>query len=220
MLITLLEQHSVILRKSWLNWHKVVFNIKFNHLIFVLSQGSHFEASKTSENQKSELFKKLHTNDSSKEDVSVSKIIKILRQLLNTNTNLNWTEKPNLRELSMIVKFREFSIVMIRAAAFKTAAHQKKTQLFSITMSELDKQLTELRDIAHLSEISEMTEDKWKNLRIKISKKFHNFLNIFDRKATEVLLQTEPMITRSRLTQINSYHKADCTQYHSLSWRR
>ena len=32
-----------------------------------------------------------------------------------------------------------------------------------------------------------MTENEQKNLRIKVSKKFHDFLNVFDKKAAEVL---------------------------------
>ena len=49
---------------------------------------------------------------------------------------------------------------MVRVTAFQTAAHQKGTQLFSITLSELDKQLSELKDDIQLNEISRMTEDE------------------------------------------------------------
>ena len=85
------------------------------------------------------------------------------------------------------MKSRDFSIAMVRASAFQTAAHQKETQLFSITMSELDKQLSELKDGIQLNKISRMTENEQKNLRIKVPKKFYDFLNVFDRKAAEVL---------------------------------
>ena len=55
-------------------------------------------------------------------------------------------------------------------------------------MSELNKQSTRLKDNVYLSEVSEMTEDEQKNLRIKILKKFYDFLNVFNRKVTEMLL--------------------------------
>ena len=87
----------------------------------------------------------------------------------------------------MIVKFREFSIVIIEAAVFQTVTHQKKTQLFSITMSKLDKQLSEIKDSIQLNKISRITNDERRDLRIKMLKKFHNFLNVFDRKAAKVL---------------------------------
>ena len=87
----------------------------------------------------------------------------------------------------MVAKPREFSIAMIGAAAFQAAAHQKGTQLFSITMSELDKQLSRLKDGIQLNKISEMTEDERRDLRTKVLKEFHDFLNVFDRKAAEVL---------------------------------
>ena len=76
---------------------------------------------------------------------------------------------------------------MVRAAAFQTVTHQKGTQLFSITLSELDKQLSELKDDIQLNEISGMTENEQKNLRTKVRKEFHDFLDVFDRKAVEVL---------------------------------
>ena len=85
------------------------------------------------------------------------------------------------------MKSRDFGIAMVRVAAFQTAAHQKETQLFSITLSELDKQLSELKDSIQPNKISEMTEDEQKNLRTKVPKEFHDFLDVFDRKAAEVL---------------------------------
>ena len=85
------------------------------------------------------------------------------------------------------MKSRDFSIAMMRAPAFQTAAHLKETQLFSIIMSELDKQLGELKDNIQLNKISRMTEDEQKNLRTRVPKEFHDFLNVFDRKAAEVL---------------------------------
>ena len=76
---------------------------------------------------------------------------------------------------------------MVGAAAFQTVIHQKGTQPFSIMMSELDKQLSGLKDSIQLNEISEMTEDERRDLRIKVSKEFHDLLIVFDRKAAEVL---------------------------------
>ena len=85
------------------------------------------------------------------------------------------------------MKSRDFSIAIVRAAAFQTVAHQKGTQLFSVTLSELDKQLSELKDGIQLNKISRMTENEQKNLRTKVPKEFHDFLDVFDRKAAEVL---------------------------------
>ena len=96
-------------------------------------------------------------------------------------------EETRFERFTKIMKSRDFSIAMVGAPAFQTAAHQKGTQLFSITMSELDKQLSELKDDIQLNKISRMTENKQKNLRIKVPKEFHDFLDVFDRKAAEVL---------------------------------
>ena len=99
----------------------------------------------------------------------------------------NRIEETRFKEFTKIIKSKNFSKAMMRASAFQTAAHQKGTQLFSITMSELDKQLSELKDDIQLNKISRMTENEQKNLRIKVPKEFHDFLNVFDRKAAEVL---------------------------------
>ena len=76
---------------------------------------------------------------------------------------------------------------MVGATAFQTVIHQKGTQSFSITMLELDKQLSGLKDGIQLNKISEMTEDERRDLRTKVLKEFHDLLNVFDRKAAEVL---------------------------------
>ena len=77
--------------------------------------------------------------------------------------------------------------MMIGAAAFQTVICQKGTQPFSIMMLELDKQLSGLKDGIQLNKISEMTEDERRDLRTKVLKEFHDLLNVFDRKAAEVL---------------------------------
>ena len=172
--------------------------MKSDSLIFVPSWCSHFGAPKVPEPQKSELLKKLHVINSSIKTVPILKVTKILRRLLNSD-KLNWTEEMRPQEstnriketrfkgFTKIIKSRDFSIAMMRAPAFQTVTHQKETQLFSITMSELDKQLSELKDGIQLNKISRMTENEQKNLRTKVPKKFHDFLNVFDRKAAEVL---------------------------------
>ena len=172
--------------------------MKSDSLIFVPGRCSHFGAPKVPESQKPELLKKSHVINSSTETVPILKVTKILRRLPNSD-KLNRTEEMRPQEstnrieetrfegLTKIMKSRDFSIAMVRAAAFQTAAHQKGTQLFSITLSELDKQLSELKNGIQLNEISRMTEDEQKNLRTKVPKEFHDFLNVFDGKAAEVL---------------------------------
>ena len=171
MLITPLRQHLIILGKPWLNQHMVVLDMKSDSLIFVLSRCSHFGAPKVPEPQKPELLKKLHVINSSIETVPILKVTKILRRLSNSD-KLNWTEEMRPQESTnrieetrfkgfiKIMKSRDFSIAMMRAPAFQTVAHQKETQLFSITMSELDKQLSELKDGIQLNKISRMTENE------------------------------------------------------------
>ena len=83
MLITSLRQHLIILEKPWLNWHRVILDMKLNSLLFVLSWCSYFEALKVPESQKPELLKKLHVINSSIKTVPILKVTKILRRLSN-----------------------------------------------------------------------------------------------------------------------------------------
>ena len=172
--------------------------MKSDSLIFVPDQCSHFEAPKVPEPQKPELLEESHVINLSIETVPILKVTKILRRLPNSD-KLNWTEEmrpqestnrieeTRFKEFTKIMKSRDFSIAMMGAAAFQTAAHQKGTQLFLITLSELNKQLSELKNGIQLNKISRMTENEQKNLRTKVPKEFHDFLNVFDRKAAEVL---------------------------------
>ena len=199
--------------------------MKSDSLIFVPSQCSHFEAPKVPEPQKSELLEKLHVINPSIKTVPILKVTKILRRLLNLD-KLNWTEEMRPQEstnwiketrferFTKIMKSRDFSIAMMRAAAFQTAAHQKGTQLFSITLSELNKQLSELKNSIQLNEISRMTEDKQKNLRIKVPKEFHDFLNVFDRKAVKVL---PPNRTYDHKIEIDSDEPLSKSQLYPMS---
>ena len=145
--------------------------MKSDSLLFVFSRCSHFEVPKVPELQKPELLKKSHVINLSIKTVSILKVTKILRRLLNSD-KLNWTEEMRPQESTnwiketrfekfiKIMKFRDFSISMVRAAAFQTAAYQKETQLFSITLSKLNKQLSELKDSIQLNKISRMTENE------------------------------------------------------------
>ena len=171
MLITPLRQHLIILEKPWLNQHRVVLDMKSDSLIFVPDWCSYFEVPKVPELQKPELLEKSHVINSSIKTVPILKVIKILRRLLNSD-KLNWTEEMRPQEStnrieetrfkgsSKIMKSRDFSTAIMRAAAFQTVTHQKETQLFSITLSELDKQLSELKDGIQPNEISRMTENE------------------------------------------------------------
>ncbi|SLM36749.1 gag polymerase env [Lasallia pustulata] len=69
-------------------------------------------------------------------------------------------------------------------------------------MSELDKQLAGSKDDVHLNEISEMTEEEKKDLRTKVPREFHDFLDVFDKKAAESRLY--PM-SQFKLEKIKEY---------------
>ena len=161
MLITPLGQHPVILGKPWLNRHEVVLDMKFDRLIFVPGCCSHFGAPKATETREPGLkpLKEPPLNSSRKEDVTTPKVTEILKRSVNPAPS-NQTKKPSIREPPVETNSREFNIAMVGAAAFRTAARQKGTQLFSITMSELRKQTTGSEKNLHLSEISEMTEEE------------------------------------------------------------
>ena len=83
MLIIPLGQHLIILEKPWLNWHRVVLDMKSDSLLFVPGRCSHFGAPKVPEPQKPELLEELHVINSSIETVPILKVTKILRRLSN-----------------------------------------------------------------------------------------------------------------------------------------
>lgn len=229
MLITPLGQHAMVLGKPWLNRHEVILDMRHNSLIFEPGRCAHFGA--PPKNLAIPMFKEPSTCSVNSEptdklgglDCPVPpKQYKILQRL----------DAPVTKEVETITKPinstatakpKEFNIAMVGAAPFRTIAHQKGTELFSITMCELDTCLCNVQGQDSI-QISEMTPDEQKDMKTKVPIEFHDFLDVFDRKAAEILppnrtydhrieLESEGPLPKSRLYAMSQYKLEKTKEY-------
>jgi len=91
------------------------------------------------------------------------------------------------RSVSTTTKKESFSIQSIDAASFKTLLNQSKknqTEVFALFMTDIDREIAyntqcDLNAL-NVSSINE-TAQNLKDIKAKLSSKYHEFLNVFDR---------------------------------------
>jgi len=91
------------------------------------------------------------------------------------------------RSVSTTTKKESFSIRSIDAASFKTLLNQSKknqTEVFALFMTDIDREIAyntqcDLNAL-NVSSINE-TAQNLKDIKAKLSSKYHEFLNVFDR---------------------------------------
>ncbi len=96
--------------------------------------------------------------------------------------------------VSTTIKKESFSIWSINAALFKTLLnHSKKnqTEVFALFMTDIDREITYNTqcnlNVLNISSIDEMTQNL-KDIKAKLSSKYHEFLDVFDRAQLNKLL--------------------------------
>jgi len=98
------------------------------------------------------------------------------------------------RSVSTMTKKESFSIRSIDAASFKTLLNQSKknqTEVFTLFMTDIDKEIaynTQCNlNALNVSLINETTQNL-KDIKAKLSSKYHEFLDVFDQVQSNKLL--------------------------------
>jgi len=98
------------------------------------------------------------------------------------------------RSVSTTTKKESFSIRSIDAASFKTLLNQSKknqTEVFVLFMTDIDREITYNTqcnlNALNVSSINETTQNL-KDIKAKLSLKYHEFLDVFDRAQSNKLL--------------------------------
>jgi len=91
------------------------------------------------------------------------------------------------QSVSTMTKKESFSIQSINATSFKTLLNQSKknqTEVFALFMIDIDRKITYNTqynlNVLNIFSINEMTQNL-KDIKVKLSSKYHEFLNVFDR---------------------------------------
>ncbi len=166
MLIVDIDHHEVILSKFWMNKNEILLNMQNNVIVFLnqlntsISIFSILLNSKHSSWLQSTLFS----------SITQTKIFMMLKWLISITAQ---------KEL--------FSIQSINATSFKTLLnHSKKnqTEVFALFMTDINKEIaynTQCNlNALNVSSINEMTQNL-KDIKAKLSSKYHEFLDVFDR---------------------------------------
>ncbi len=165
MLIADINHHEVILSKLWMNKNEILLNMQNNVIVFSnqlntsISIFSIFLNSKHSSWSRSTSFS----------SIIQTKIFIMLKQFVSTT-----------------IKKESFSIRSINAASFKTLLNWSKknqTKVFALFMTDIDREIaynTQCNlNVLNVSSINETTQNL-KDIKVKLSSKYHEFLDVFD----------------------------------------
>ncbi len=169
MLIVDINHHEVILSKLWMNKNEILLNM-WNDVIVFSNQLNTF--------------------------------ISIFSILLNSKHS-SWSWSSSLfsiiqTKISMMLKWfireESFLIQSIDAASFKTllnCSKRNKIEIFALFMMNINRKIAyntqcDLNAL-NISSINEMTQNL-KDIKAKLSLKYHEFLNVFDRAQSNKLL--------------------------------
>ncbi len=98
------------------------------------------------------------------------------------------------QSVSTTIKKESFSIQNINAASFKTLLNWSKknqTEFFALFMTDIDREIaynTKCNlNVLNVSSINETTQNL-KDIKVKLSSEYHEFLNVFNRTQLNKLL--------------------------------
>jgi len=215
MLITRLDQHQMILEKTWMNKIEMTIDMKDDRLQFS-SFEAHIKASI-----------KAHSTVLSSKKIAIEQKSSISTQILKRSTSSVVTQlSEKSSSFSKIVKssnsvksssFNSMNIAMIEAVAYRSLVKRSNVTTFAIIITKIDRLLKTARNKLEDVNLQELShEEILKEVKAKLSSKYHDYLNVFDRAMTDQLfphrlydhkieLIDEKTSSRSRLYHMSDY---------------
>jgi len=162
MLIADIDHHEVILSKFWMNKNEILLNMWNDIIVFSNQLNTSISIFSISLNSKHSSW----SRSTSSSSITQTKIFMMLKRL---------------------VQKESFSIWSINAASFKTLLnHSKKNKIevFALFMININRKIaynTQCNlNALNVSSINETTQNL-KDIKAKLSSKYHKFLDVFDR---------------------------------------
>ncbi len=215
MLITRLSQHQMILEKTWMNKIEITIDMRNDRLQFS-SFEAHIKASI-----------KAHSTVLSSKKIAIEQKSSISTQILKRSTLsvvTRLSEKSSsfsqIVKSSTSVKFSSFdsmNIAMIETAAYRSLVKRSNVTTFAIIITKIDRLLKTARNKLEDVNIQELShEEILKEVKAKLSSKYHDYLDVFDRAMTDQLfshrfydhkieLINKKTSSRSRLYYMSDY---------------
>ncbi len=165
MLITDIDHYEVILEKSWMNKNEILLNMQINVIVFSNQLNTLISIFSISLNSKHSSWSWL----TSSTFIFQSKISRMLKESISTT-----------------IQKESFSIQSINIASFKTllnCSKKNQTEVFTLFMKNIDRKIaynTECNLNALNVSFVKKTTQNLKDIKAKLSLKYHEFLDVFD----------------------------------------
>ncbi len=213
MLITRLNQHQMILEKTWMNKIEITIDMKDDHLQFSDSK-THIDASSTSLS----VLKKIVIEQRSSISTQILKrsTSSVVTRLSEKSSSFSKIVKSS-NLINFASSFDSMNIAMIETAAYRSLVKRLNVTSFAIIITKIDWLLKTARNKLEDVNIQELSHEKiLKEVKAKLSSKYHDYLDVFDRAMTDQLLShrfydhkieliDERTSSRSRLYHMSDY---------------
>jgi len=165
MLIADINHYEVILEKSWMNKNEILLNMQIDVIVFSNQLNTFISIFSISFNSKHSSWSRSTLSTS----ISQSKISRMLK----------WS-------VSTMIQKESFSIQSINIASFKILSNclkKNKIKVFALFMMNINKEIaynTQCNlNALNISSINE-TAQNLKDIKAKLSSKYHEFLDVFN----------------------------------------
>ncbi len=217
MLITQLDQHQMILKKTWMNKIDLVIDMRINSLWFsnfILNLKSIvlLTSNKTIKKQKSltstHILKRSFTIfQFSLKSLSFSqfnkKSVKLIKQLKSRDATLTNVKIFKSTSDSM-------NIAMIKTATYRMLVKWSDIKIFAVIILKIDRLITTAENKLEEVNLHELSHvETLKQVKIKLFSEYHDYLDVFDRV----------MIDQLSLHRFYD-HKINLIDEETLSWSR
>ncbi len=217
MLITRLSQHQIILEKTWMNKIEMTIDMKDDHLQFS-SFETHIKASIKAHLILLSIIKKIAIEQKSSISIQILKrfILSVVTQLSEKSSSFSKIVK-SFNSVNFVSSFDSMNIAMIETAAYRSLVKRLNVTTFTIIITKIDRLLKTARNKLEDVNLQELShEEILKEVKAKLSSKYHDYLDVFDRAMTDQLsshrlynhkieLTDEKTSSRSHLYHMSDY---------------
>ncbi len=182
MLITRLSQHQMILEKTWMNKIKITIDMRNDRLQFSDSK-THINASLIFLS----VIKKIAIEQKSSISTQILKRFtsSVVTQLSEKSSSFSKIVK-SFNSVNFASSFDSMNIAMIETAAYKSLVKWLNVTTFAIIITKIDRLLKTARNKLEDVDLQKLShEEILKEVKAKLSLKYHDYLNVFDWAMTD-----------------------------------
>jgi len=186
MLIIQLSQHQMILEKTWMNKIKITIDMKDDHLQFS-SFKAHIKASIKAHSTLLSVIKKIIIEQKSSIFIQILKrfISSVITQLSEKSSSFSKIMK-SFNLINFVSSFNSMNIAMIKTVAYRSLVKRSNVTTFMIIITKIDRLLKTARNKLEDVNLQELShEEILKKVKAKLSLKYHDYLDVFDRAMTD-----------------------------------